>query len=321
MKKTNIILLFCLLLFVPLAFSQEGLQKIEEYNRQQATFYVQNLSFFVAFVGGMISVLLPCTLAILPAFFAYTFKERKEITKMTLVFFLGFSMTFIILGIIAAAIGQSLSSLQFVTTKNFVIAAGIFLIIFGIMTILGLGFNFIRIDRKTGHDIFGIFAFGALFGLGWSACLGPILAGILLIAATFHNYIYAAALLFFYSLGLFVPLFLISVLFDKLNLTKTWLKGKEFEVKILGKSFFMHTTKIIAGTLLIGSGLLFIFFGGTSIINSFDPLRTSVYAYDFEERIFSVPFIDFLGMLALFVFVLGIGYFIHKGSKSFEGHK
>src|SRR3989339_1860645 len=255
MKKTTM-LLFSMLILIPLVFAQTGLQKINVYNQQQAVFYLQNLSFFVAFVGGMISVLLPCTLAILPAFFAYTFKERKEITKMTLVFFVGFSLIFIILGIFASAIGQTLASIQVANTKMLVIAAGVLLMLFGIMTILGKGFNFISLDKKTGHDILGIFSFGILFGLGWSACLGPVLAGILLIASTFHNYFYAGALLFFYSLGLFVPLFLISIFFDKFNLTQvSWIKGKEFEMKLFGKTFFIHTTKVVAGILLIASGL------------------------------------------------------------------
>ena len=196
MKKTTM-LLFSMLILIPLVFAQTGLQKINVYNQQQAVFYLQNLSFFVAFVGGMISVLLPCTLAILPAFFAYTFKERKEITKMTLVFFAGFSMIFIILGIFAAAIGETLTSIQIADTKILIFISGALLILFGLMTILGKGFSFIKIGMKTGHDIAGIFTFGILFGLGWSACLGPVLAGILLIASTFHNYFYSASLLFF----------------------------------------------------------------------------------------------------------------------------
>ncbi|HLG24194.1 MAG TPA: cytochrome c biogenesis CcdA family protein [Candidatus Nanoarchaeia archaeon] len=318
MKKTNLklILLAVFLFLIPIVFSQSPLDRIYEYNQEQAVYYLQNLSFFVAFVGGMISVLLPCTLAILPAFFAYTFKERKEITKMTFVFFLGFSLIFMLLGVFAAAIGQTITSIQVADTKLLIIIAGIFLIGFGIMTMLGKGFNFISINKKTGHDIFGVFTFGLLFGLGWSACLGPILAGILLIASTFHNYFYSAALLFFYSLGLFVPLFLISILFDKFNLTQVpWIKGREFEVKIFGKTFFIHTTKIIAGVLLIASGTVFIVFNGTSVINSLDPLRTSVYAYIFEEKVFKIPNIDIIGLFALVLLAGLVGYFILKKPK------
>ncbi|MBI2558524.1 cytochrome c biogenesis protein CcdA [Candidatus Woesearchaeota archaeon] len=316
MKKINIFLLSIFLL-IPLAFAQSGLQKITDYNQQQAVFYLKNLSLFVAFLGGIISVLLPCTLAILPAFFAYTFKERKEITKMTLVFFAGFSFVFVILGIFAAAIGETLASIQFADTKILIFISGALLIVFGLMTMLGKGFSFIKIDRKTGHDIAGIFAFGILFGLGWSACLGPVLAGILLIASTFHNYLYSGALLFFYSLGLFVPLFLISILFDKYNLTqKAWLRGREFEIKLFGKTFFMHTTKIIAGLLLISTGALFIVFNGTNVINVLDPLRTSVYAYLFEDRILQIPYITFAGMAAFALFVFVIARFIYKHKAS-----
>ncbi|HLC62198.1 MAG TPA: cytochrome c biogenesis CcdA family protein [Candidatus Nanoarchaeia archaeon] len=316
MKKQNLILISVFLFLIPIAFSQSGLEKIQQYNREQAVFYLQNLSFFVAFVGGMISVLLPCTLAILPAFFAYTFKERKEITKMTLVFFVGFSLIFIILGIFASAIGQTLASIQVANTKMLVIAAGVLLMLFGIMTILGKGFNFISLDKKTGHDIFGIFSFGILFGLGWSACLGPVLAGILLIASTFHNYFYAGALLFFYSLGLFVPLFLISIFFDKFNLTQaSWIKGKEFEVKIFGKPFFIHTTKVAAGILLIASGLIFIIYNGTTKFNTLDPLKISIYAYIFEGKLFKIPYIDFIGFAAFLLFVSLVWYFIYRRSK------
>ncbi len=300
-------------LVIPFVFSQVGLDKIREYNNQQANNYLENLSFIIAFVGGMISVLLPCTLAILPAFFAYTFKERKEITKMTLVFFLGFSLVFVGLGIFATIIGQTLSVLHVADTKTLVLIAGIFLILFGIATILGLGFQLFSFNKKTDHDVLGTFLFGLMFALGWSACLGPVLAGILLIASTFHNYLYSAVLLFFYSLGLFVPLFIISILFDKFNLTKvSWIRGKEFEVSLFGKKFFIHTTKVIAGVLLIVTGTIFLVYNGTTVINELDPLRTSYYAYAFENQLFTSKYVEIIGLLVLAAVVFLVFMFVRK---------
>jgi len=314
MKKMNLMIILLLMTIASsFVFSQTGLDKIKEYNIERSNFYLANLSFIVAFVGGMISVLLPCTLAILPAFFAYTFKERKEITKMTLVFFAGFSIVFVALGIFAAVLGSTLSALQFADTKTLVLVAGIFLVAFGIMTILGLGFQFFSFRKKTEHDVLGTFLFGIMFGFGWSACLGPVLAGILLVASTFQNYFYSGVLLFSYSLGLFVPLFLISILFDKFNITQvSWIKGKEFEIRIFGKQFFIHTTKIAAGILLIATGIIFIVYNGTTVINELDPLRTSYYAYAFEDKLFSIPYIEIIGIIALVSLVFLIIVFARK---------
>ena len=61
----------------------------------------QKLSFLVVFIGGVLSVLSPCILPTLPAFFAFTFKEKKNLTKMTFIFFLGFALVFVLLGLIS----------------------------------------------------------------------------------------------------------------------------------------------------------------------------------------------------------------------------
>ena len=65
----------------------ENIQKLTEYNHEQADFYLRNLSFIVAFLAGILGILTPCSLAILPAFFAYSFEGKKQITKMTSIFF------------------------------------------------------------------------------------------------------------------------------------------------------------------------------------------------------------------------------------------
>ena len=59
-----------------------GLQSVIDYNQSQAEFYFANLGFLVAFLVGVIAILTPCSIAILPSFFAYTFKEKKELVKM-----------------------------------------------------------------------------------------------------------------------------------------------------------------------------------------------------------------------------------------------
>src|SRR3989339_375763 len=83
----------------------ENLQKINEYNKGYFSNFLLKISIPIAFIAGLISFIAPCTLALFPAFFSYTFKEKREITKMSLVFFFGFALTFVAMGLIAGLIG------------------------------------------------------------------------------------------------------------------------------------------------------------------------------------------------------------------------
>src|SRR3989344_3575300 len=114
MRKNALFLLTVVVLIilaaVALAAENEsipiGLQKILEYNQENTQMISTKASFVIAFIAGMMGILSPCILPFVPAYFSYTFKEKKDITKMTLVFFAGFSIVFIALGMIAGYLGQ-----------------------------------------------------------------------------------------------------------------------------------------------------------------------------------------------------------------------
>ena len=94
---------------------------------------------------------------------------------------------------------------------------------------------------------------------------------ILLIASVIGNYFYAGLLMLFYSLGFFVPLFLMSFLFDKYDFSKNkFIQGKEFKFTILGKKIRIHSTNLISAILFITRGSVFIIYGGTFITNYLD---------------------------------------------------
>ena len=143
MKKLFLILL--ILFVIPIVSAHEtdfehkedlplNLQRVVEYNKQQADFYFRNLSFIIAFLAGILTILTPCSLAILPAFFAYTFREKNKITKMTLTFFLGFAPVFVIFGLLAAFLGKSIAMLQ-QNSRIFIIIAGFIIIGLGLMAL------------------------------------------------------------------------------------------------------------------------------------------------------------------------------------------
>ncbi len=301
------VLLF-ILLFSASAIALElpaGLKAIEEYNKQQAAEILQKVSIFIAFLAGIVSLFSPCILPILPAYFSFTFKEKRNITKMTFIFFLGFSVIFVSLGLLAASIGIPLISLQ-ENLSPLIFIGGLILIVFGILSLFGKGFSsFIKIHKKVGNDYAGVFVMGLAFSIGWVACLGPILAGILIMAGVFGNFLYASLLLFSYSLGIFIPLLVISVFYDRYNLSESRIiKGKVFSFTLSGKQLLFHSTNIFSGALLIMVGLIFIFFGNTAPLNAFDLFGVREYFYIVQRMLLNIPSEIHIATGLIFVFVI-----------------
>ena len=323
LNKSLIIIGILLVLIIPMFLAHTGeivvdenlpenIQKLQEYQHEQADFYLRNLSFFVAFLAGILGILTPCSLAILPAFFAYSFEGKKQITKMTSLFFLGFAPVFVIFGLIATFLGKSLAMFQ-QTNKILVIIAGIFLIIFGLMILFGKGFSGFQVQRKTKKTPWGIFLFGIFFAIGFTACMGPILVGILLIAGILQSYVYAGFLMLFYSLGLFVPLFLISMFFDKFNFSKF--------INKINKKLGFPISKIIAGVLLIAMGITFIIYKGTYFLNYLGLGDITVFIYSIQEKLINLRFINVIGVVVLIIFAFLLWWFLKKkngGTKSEE---
>jgi cytochrome c-type biogenesis protein len=184
---------------------------------------------FLSFVAGVLSFLSPCTLPILPAYFAFTFQsDRKRIATMTLAFFVGLAFVFSLLGASSSALGSLLNENIFKLTKW----AGWLLIIFGIMSILGFGFTGPSFQTNRSATLGGSFFFGATFGLGLTPCVGPILGGLLTVAAN-QSVARGTSMLFIYAVGLGFPLLLVSTLIgDRPRNSLIWriLRGKGWHV-------------------------------------------------------------------------------------------
>ena len=146
-----------------------------------------------AFGAGFISFLTPCVLPIIPGYICYiTGKNLSEIDQdkrivliKTILFSLGFSLVFIILGATASAVGNILLFLS----NELRIAAGIVIILFSLQMMGILNFNFLnqdkRIETKGYKDNYAFpFVVGAAFAFGWTPCIGPVLGSILALSAT-----------------------------------------------------------------------------------------------------------------------------------------
>ncbi|HLD97042.1 MAG TPA: cytochrome c biogenesis CcdA family protein [Candidatus Nanoarchaeia archaeon] len=253
------------------------LQKLQDYNKTVAESTLGHVSFLIAFLAGILSFLAPCTLALFPAFLAYVAKTGRNLTLATTTFFAGFSLSFVALGVILTSVGR----ISFVTFQQdisvLIRAVGVALIFLGTLTFFGRGFSSIRISSKLPKNALGTFIFGALFAVGWSACIGPVIAGIFTMAAVFHNYAYTALLLFFYALGLAIPLFIASFAYDKFNLANHRIFNL-FNINLtVGKSEILITgTNALSGLLLIFLCLFFIVNVGTTAITTADLLGMSL---------------------------------------------
>ncbi len=318
MKKANKLLLWIIGIIVLSAviYAAElppGLLKIKEYNDALSQKFVQNVSFIIAFLAGITTILSPCILPLIPAYFAITFKEKKRVTLTTFIFFLGFAVVFILMGLLAAFTGKALTSV-FKNINWLIPAVGVALVIFGTMIFLGKGFPGFNIKRKIRTDATGIFLSGIFFAIGWTACTGPILSGVLLMTSTFRNYATASYLMFAYSLGIFVPLFILSFFYDKLRIDKIKWLNKETVIKIANKKFCTNVPNIIAGILFAFIGLIFIIFKGTGLVfNSLQMFGLRQFFYSWQNAfIENFKFFNIVGIVIFLVFVSLLAYFIAK---------
>ena len=198
---------------------------------------------FIAFGAGLISFLSPCVLPLIPGSISYisgqSFQDilnSKKINFLPLILFcLGFSTVFVILGASASLLGQKL--LQ--NSEVLRIVAGIVIIIFSLQLIGVINISYLNFDKrfetKTSNNIFFSYVIGLAFGFGWTPCIGPILGSILALASIEETLSRAIVLLVFYSLGLAIPFILSGYLIQKfLIFSKNFKKNINLISKIGG---------------------------------------------------------------------------------------
>lgn len=210
------------------------------------------------FLTGLLSFLSPCTLPILPAYFAVTFQARRHsIFLMSLAFFFGLATTLTLLG---GAI-SALTGLLFANRDLLQVIGGIVIIVFGVLGIFGKGFAGMQIDERPAATLFGSYLYGATFALGWTACAGPLFGAFMTMLAVSENVavLQGAVLAFIYAVGLGLPLIIIATFFNRLGRgSRFWrmISGRGFEVRLLGHTFYLHTTSVIGGLLMVVIGVL-----------------------------------------------------------------
>lgn len=230
-----------------------------------------DVTLFAAFFAGIISFVSPCVLPLIPGYLSFIsgvsveeMKDKdekarvlKRVSLNSIFFILGFSVVFIILGASATFLGKFLLSRLAILYK----VAGVIIIVFGLHLLGVFRIPFLHYEkrfhtRSKPLGFLGAFLVGLAFAFGWTPCIGPILAGILVLASNQETVGKGVILLSSYSLGLGIPFFLTAIGFNRFLGISGFIK-KHFRI-----------IEITSGVFLILVGLL-IFFNSISFIAEF----------------------------------------------------
>ncbi len=226
----------------------------------------------IAFLFGLLSFVSPCVLPLVPSYISFvtgiSFEEltdndgdrelKKIILINSLMFILGFSAVFVSLGASATFAGEILRTYQDVIRK----VGGIVIVLLGIHIVGIINFRILQQDkrlhffREKPAGVLGSFLIGVGFAAGWTPCIGPILATILMMAASSDTILQGIFLLIIYSLGLAIPFFLTSLGIN------TFLKHFNRLKK------HMRVVSIVTGSFLIVTGIL-IYFNYFAILTAY----------------------------------------------------
>jgi len=235
-----------------------------------------------AFFAGLLSFLSPCVLPLVPGYIsiisgfsldqlkgkAQDASLKRAVMMSSVMFILGFTISFIALGATATALGKLLLT-RMPILRN---VAGIIMIVFGLHVLGVFRINALYQDKRmhnlqTSSGMWGALVLGLVFALGWSPCLGPILSGILGLASEQETVVRGMFLLFVYSTGLGIPFLMTS-----LGLNRFLAFYNRFK-----KHF--RALEIISGILILGVGVLILTDRMTQMNQYFQFLS------DFEYRI------------------------------------
>lgn len=217
------------------------------------------LSPGVAFLAGLVSFLSPCVLPIVPSYVSFvtglTLDElrggnaagaRRHAAVHAGLFVLGFTLLFVALGATATVLGAVLGrALPLLRQLGGIVVAGFGLYLLGVLRIPALlRERRVQLASKPAGRIGSVVA-GVAFGAGWTPCVGPVLASILLYAGLEATMARGMLLLGAYALGLGIPFFLSAVALNGYLAGARWLRRRLVPIERLTGAFL-----VVVGVLL-----------------------------------------------------------------------
>ncbi|MER5441354.1 cytochrome c biogenesis protein CcdA [Streptomyces sp. NPDC002790] len=208
----------------------------------------------VALLGGLVSFFSPCVLPLVPGYLSYVTgitgtdlmeQRRGRMAAGASLFVLGFTAVFVSGGALFGFFGQTLQEYQGVLSK----VLGVLMILMGVFF---MGFmpwvtqREIRFHKKPAAGLAGAPILGALFGIGWTPCIGPTLASVIGLSSVQSTAGRGAILTIAYCLGLGLPFVLAAIAFRKALGAFGWVKQHYTWVMRIGGIMM-----ILTGVLLL----------------------------------------------------------------------
>lgn len=211
-----------------------------------------------AFGAGLLSFLSPCILPLIPAYLSYLGgsaalvegegSRRWLLVRRAVLFVLGFSLVFILLGASATLLGSFLLA----NRELFRRLAGLIIIAFGVVATGLVPWARLYGEKRLAWQPRGqgepvAFLLGLAFAMGWTPCVGPALASILVYAGSTETVRGGMVLLGVYSMGLGLPFIAAALLFERFAAFKNWFRR------------FLPRLSLVMGGILVVFGLLVFF--------------------------------------------------------------
>ena len=213
------------------------------------------MQYVISFMEGIITLISPCRLPMLPIYISYFAGGGERSTGRTLKgalgFVTGFTVVFVAMGALAGTVGSFLREYQ--TAVN--ILSGLIVIFFGLNFLGVFKLNLFRgSSRSVKTDNMGFFSamvFGVIFSIGWTPCVGAFLGSALMLASQQGHVVEGMLMLLVYSLGLGIPFVLSAVLIDYLKSAFNWIK-KNYQIINLVSGGFLVFVGILMATGTMG---------------------------------------------------------------------